>query len=159
MAKNLGNNDKERLRRIKLVGDYVRRTHASTREAADFFSSTEFKISNFTVSDYLKRYQILFPEKGETVAKVISENKEDTLDDPKVKNRVAMGAVLYMSGLTIEEVAKRLNTTYWTAYRDLHKRLPLLSKDVYESIEARLMEEVSIMEKEKGSEEPTPHGK
>ena len=159
MARTLGNNDKERLRRIKLVGNYVRATHDSTRATADYFTKNEFKISNYTVKVYLDKFQQLFPERGETVALSIAENSEDTIKDPKVKNRVAMAAILYGRGHTIQEVAKKLDVSYWVIYRDLHSRLPHLDIDVYDYIKERLELEPSTMAPEEKNEETVQRAK
>ena len=66
--------DEERDRRIDLVGEYRVHTGESTRNIAKYFSFTQFKISNATVSDYLERYKKRHPE-NKAIIEIEYENK------------------------------------------------------------------------------------
>ena len=55
MAANL-KDEEERDRRIVFVGEFAKETGYSTRKLSSILSSSYFKISNATVSDYLHRY-------------------------------------------------------------------------------------------------------
>lgn len=134
MASTVGNYD-ERLRRIIKVGEYVASTGSSTRATAKYFSENEFKISNYTVSEYCKEYQKMFPNKANEITSVIDQNREKTIKDENVVARV-MQNVSYVldDGLSLEEISNLTGVNYWIVYRDLTERLKSLDVDLYNKI-------------------------
>ena len=60
--------DDEREKRVELVGKYFEENpNTSTRKAADYFTNNFFKISNYTIHDYLQRYRKKDKEKAENI--------------------------------------------------------------------------------------------
>lgn len=131
---------KERDERIKLIGDFALETHDSTREIAEFFSKSFFKISHVTVHTYLKKYAEYYPEKKGEILEIISNNKPDTINDEKVKIRVLTNAKYLLEGYTVEEISNITKVNYWTVYRDLVVRLEKLDEKLYENIKEILEE-------------------
>ena len=132
MASNL--NDYEELeRRVKLVGDYVKKTGFSTRKTAKYFTENYFQISNATVSDYLKRYAMM-GENKQIIEQITSKNTPKSIEDDGIKTRVLQVYNSIKEGYTIEEIAEFLNTDYWTVYYDVVKRLKRLDEDKYYEI-------------------------
>ena len=127
--------EEERDMRIKAVGDYRVMTGESTRNIAKYFSTTQFKISNVTVKDYLERYKKRYRRFAAIIDEQTKENTPETINDPNVVKRVLQFAKLIISGFTIEEISKKTNTEYWVVYRDLKKRLPLLDKNLSSKID------------------------
>lgn len=124
--------DKERERRVEIIGEYFLETGASTREIANYISSSpdyDFEISNKTVHDYIKRYIEMHPEKEDEIKDIINKNTEKSIEDPKVVERVLNVARLVLNGYTIEESAKILDITYKTAERDINPRLKQLGEN------------------------------
>lgn len=120
--------------RIVEVGEYVKKTKSSTRKTAEYFSSTQFQISNATVSDYIIRFAKL---KSAQVAKI----KEQVIDslkkeskDKEIITRVLKAAELYTSGYDIALIANILNSDIYTVYRDVHKRLEFVDKKLYKQV-------------------------
>ena len=66
--------DEERNRRVEIVGKTFLETGLSTRKLAKYISSDpqfNFKISNATVCDYIKRYLIYHPNDMEQINSLI----------------------------------------------------------------------------------------
>lgn len=145
MARTL-KDDEERLRRIMLIGEYMYVTGSSTRKTAKYFTENYFEISNYTVSQYLKLYSEMNPDKKNKIKEMIEERTVTSLDDENVKNRVLKVADLVLEGYTLEEIAKtmaaenEIEEMYWTVYRDIHNRLAKLDIDKYNQIKVILKE-------------------
>lgn len=133
MASNL-KSDEERIRRIKMVGDYAIKTNASTREIAKYFSENYFKISNSTVADYFQRYKEMYKTTASKLQDVIDKNKEKTIADDETRSRVLIVYKLLKENYSIEEIATSLKSTYFTIYRDATIRLKQLDIDKYNEI-------------------------
>ena len=126
--------DEERDRRIDLVGEYRVHTGESTRNIAKYFSFTQFKISNATVSDYLERYKKRHPENKAIIDAQTLENIPNTVKDPQIKIRVLKIANLILYGCTLEEVSEKTKIPYWVVYRDIKNRLPMIDKKMSDEI-------------------------
>lgn len=142
MAKTL-KDPEERLRRIKLVGEYVLETGASTRKTAEYFTENHFPISNYTVSEYLKEYRKIMIEKRETIDAKINANTPESIDDENVRARVLNVIKLIKAGFTIEEISNSLGVEYWVIYRDIHNRYPKIDSIDYEDIK-KILEKRSM---------------
>lgn len=134
MAANI-KDEEERIRRIIVVYNYYIKTNLSTRKLAEIISENEFKISNVTVNEYLKKAIELIsePEKKE-LQLALEERKNDTNDNPVVRERVLNAAKLYLDGAYIEDIAEVLNSTYFQIYRDLKCRLSKIDNDLYKKV-------------------------
>lgn len=119
--------EKERDRRIKLVGDYFLQTGKSTREISKYFTENYFDISNKTVSVYIKEYLNKYKEKANEIMELIDNNKSKSIEDEEVVDRVFNTADLILSGKSLEETAKILNVSYKTCERDISYRLKALA--------------------------------
>ena len=75
----------ERELRIVLVGKYIAKTGASTRQTAEHFSNNYFEISNFTVIDYCKKYMKKNKEDAESLKNIIQNNKPISIDNEEIK--------------------------------------------------------------------------
>ena len=135
--------DEERDRRIDLIGEYRELTGESIRNIAKHFSSTQFKISNATVSDYLERYKKKYPDKKDIIERQASENIPNTVKDPQIKIRVLKIANLIIYGCSIEEVTEKTKIPYWVVYRDIKNRLPMIDKKMSDEIN-RLLQKRSM---------------
>ena len=133
-------NDEERNERIILVGEYVKNTGASTRKAAEYFTRTYFPISNATVSDYCARYLKMRPEEVDSLRGKINENTVKDLNSPEIAGRVLRNAELFLNGLTVNQIADITNSSFWTVYRDITKRLQILNPAMYEEVQGRLID-------------------
>lgn len=134
MAANI-KDEEEKIRRIMVVYNYYIKTNLSTRKLAEIISENEFKISNVTVNEYLKKAIELIsePEKKE-LQLALEERKNDTIDNPVVRERVLNAAKLYLDGAYIEDIAEVLNSTYFQIYRDLKCRLSKIDNDLYKRV-------------------------
>ncbi len=126
--------DEERERRIILVGEYVINTGASTRKAAEYFSDNFFAISNYTISDYCKRYCKMNPKSLEIMSKRIDDNTPNDISCEDVRKRVLISAELFKEGINMEEIANTIGCSFWTTYRDLTKRFKILDPVEFETI-------------------------
>lgn len=140
MAQNI-KDEEERNRRVLMVGEYVKVTGASTRKTAQYFTKTYFHISNATVSDYCARFMKLRPDEVDELREKINSNAPKTINDPEIKKRVLENTKLFLSGLTVNEIVETTNQDFWTVYRDLTKRLKLISLELYEEVAASLVED------------------
>lgn len=115
--------DIERDRRIDLIGDFFVQEKTSVRKTTKFFCDNFFPISSTTVYDYLKRYMNKYPERKNLVLEILSNNKEDSVEEESVRNRVMNNLKYALSGYTVEEISSLSKISYWTVYRDLSDRL------------------------------------
>ena len=126
--------DIERDRRIDLIGDFFIQEKTSIRKTTKFFCNNFFPISSATVYDYLKRYMNKYPEKKNLVLEILSNNKEESVLEESVRERIINNLKYALSGYTVEEISSFCNISYWTVYRDLSDRLSKidmkLSKEV-----------------------------
>lgn len=128
--------EKERQRRIILVGTFFLQTGKSTREIADYFTNNQdinqcFSISYVTVWEYIQKYKELYPNQKDAIDAAIKANTEDTIDDEKVQERMTKAAILHSEGFTIEQIAETLEENYWTIYRDLNNRFKAFDEEIY----------------------------
>ncbi len=140
MAQNI-KDEEERNRRVLMVGEYVILTGTSTRKTAQYFSKNYFKISNSTVSDYCARYIKLRPAELDILRDKINSNMPKTIDNPEIKKRVLENTKLFLNGQTVDEIAESTNQDFWTVYRDLTKRLKLISPDLFEEVSSVLVDD------------------
>lgn len=140
MAATVGNYD-ERRERIIMVAEYVMATGSSSRNTADFFSKNYFNISNATVSEYCKEYEKLFPLRKDEIRSAIEKNKEKTIKDPEVLDRVLLNTNLVLEhGLSIAEISQTTGVNYWTVYKDLTERLKMVDESLYYQVRERFKE-------------------
>ena len=75
-----------------------------------------------------------YPERKNLVLEILSNNKEDSVEDELIRNRVMNNLKYALSGYTVEEISSLSKISYWTVYRDLSDRLSKidmkLSKEV-----------------------------
>lgn len=116
-------NDIEREKRIDLVGDFFISERTTVRKTTKFFNDNFFSISSATVYDYLKRYINKYPSKKDIILEILSSNKEESINNETIRQRVLDNSKYALSGYTIEEISSLSNTSYWTIYRDLVERL------------------------------------
>lgn len=136
MARTVGN-DEEREQRIQMVGEYVIQTGSSTRETTAFFSENFFSISNYTVHEYIKLFIKKYPQRKEELQKAIEGNKEQTIDNPEVYNRVMYNASLVINAnMSIEEISQTTGVNYWIVYRDLTDRLKRINEELYYTVKS-----------------------
>ena len=145
MAANL-KDEEEKDRRIIFVGEFAKETGYSTRKLSSILSSSYFKISNATVSDYLHRYMNMKRTDADAIRKTIEENKDVGIENERVRQRVIKSCNLIMEGYKIEEISELLGESYWTIYRDITSRLKQLDEDKYievkEELSKRSMENI-----------------
>ncbi len=127
MAANI-KDESERLNRIIEVGEYFLNTGASTREIADYFSKNKYSISNKTVYDYIKKYKEMFQNKVSEIEDKLYSNKEKSIDDAGVRERVLTVSRLILDGHTKKEVSKILGITIKEVERDINPRLKKISE-------------------------------
>jgi transposase len=138
MAQTLGNNDKERKRRIILVGSYAL-GGASIREIQKILEKQKIKISTCTISNYLKEYKKLFPSKSEEIEEIKQEHLKANLTNEKVQERVKRVTELYLiEGKSVEDIANELKLSYYVIYRDLVNRLPKLDERLAEVVKKEM---------------------
>lgn len=134
MAANI-KDEEERIRRIMIVYNYYIKTNLSTRKLAEIISENEFKISNVTVNEYLKKaIELISESEKKELQLALEERKNDTIDNPDVRERVLNAAKLYLDGAYIEDIAEVLNSTYFQIYRDLKCRLSKIDNDLYKKV-------------------------
>lgn len=131
--------DNERDERIILVGEYYTNTpNASVRSTAEYFSNNFFKISFATVSDYIKRYKKMYPDKSDLVQQVVDSRKPVTYHEEHIQNRILKEAELVLEGYTMENIADLFDLEYWTVVRDLGMRLAKIDMNLYEQVKNSL---------------------
>ena len=131
--------DIERERRILLVYKYYIETGLSYRKLSDYIKEKEnIYISSVTIKAYL-----------EEMKKHLTQDKIDELDDIKnshltnpleTNKRVLEAAKLCISGYTIDEISEKLDSSYWSIYRDLTVRLQKLDKEKFDCVKEILKE-------------------
>lgn len=126
--------DSEREKRIYLVGTFFLEERSSIRKTAAFFTENFFPISSATVHDYINRFINKYPNTKEQVLEIIKSNKEESIENNEVKERVLKNLKLFISGYTIEEISNSTNVSYWTVYRDLKERLPRINEEYYKQV-------------------------
>lgn len=146
--------EEEKNERIELIGEYFLETGASTREIAKHFSENQFKISNKTVSLYIKEYIKKHEDKKDELKAMIDNNIDKSIEDLQVQERVLKVVRLVLLGSTKEEIANMLNISVKVVERDLSSRFPrLCEKDenysiYYDSVMEELhRHQVSTIEK------------
>lgn len=130
MAKNL-KDEEERNRRVIEVAEYVKKTRASTRMTAKYFTENRFNISSATVNDYLRnRLLKLNPVLYSEINEIIKENTPKTVETVEVRKRIYSAVSLLFQDYTIEEIAEALNSTVDIIYTDLKIRLPKIEDSI-----------------------------
>ena len=104
----------------------------------------KYGISHVTLRDrFLKYLKNTDPIIAQLVFEKSDERKEKSIDDPKVRERVAKAFTLMLvEDLTITQIADKLGSTPFTIYRDLLVRLPKL-KNISEQDFKRLKEKLT----------------
>ncbi len=104
----------------------------------------KYGISHVTLRDrFLKYLKNTDPIIAQLVFEKSDERKEKSIDDPKVRERVAKAFTLMLvEDLTITQIADKLGSTPFTIYRDLLVRLPKL-KNISEQDFQRLKEKLT----------------
>jgi predicted DNA-binding protein YlxM (UPF0122 family) len=129
MAKNL-KDDELRNKRVLEVAEYVKRTKASTRQTAKYFTENFYAISNATVNDYLRnRLSKLNKELYLEINKIIANNTPKTVETVEVRKRVYSAVSLLFKDYTIAEIAEELHSTVDIIYDDLTNRLPKIENN------------------------------
>lgn len=122
------------------IADYIIENQTSTRKTAE-----HFKISNYTVSEYMKnRLKNLDITRYKKVRQILTSNKPKTINDEEIENRVLKVLELLKSGFTVKEIAHSLGETEFTIYRDISNRLKKLSTEDYE-LAKKILEENSLI--------------
>lgn len=126
--------EEERMKLVEEIADYIIETKCSTRVAASFFH-----VSNYTVSDYMsRRLPKINSRKYNQVKEILEKNKPQGIEKDSVLKRVIQASYLLLDGLTVEEIALKLNTTKDVITRDLTVRLPKVSQEDYETLKEQL---------------------
>ena len=120
--------------RIVEVGEYVKKTKSSTRKTAEYFTNTQFQISNATVSDYITRFGKLKSAQVAKIKEQVADSLKKESKDKDVIARVLKAAELYTSGYDINLIAEILSSDIYTVYRDIHKRLEFVDKKLYKGV-------------------------
>lgn len=126
--------EEERIELTKKLADYIIETKASTRKTAQVFG-----ISNATVSTWINEVLIEVDyAKYQEVSKVLLANTPKTVEDEAIKNRVLKAANLVLAGFEVQEIAKAFgdDVTINIINEDLQTRLPRISKELYEQVNA-----------------------
>ena len=135
--------------RIVLVGEYVKKNKASTRKAAEFFSKTQFTISNATVSDYIIRFSKMKKNEIEDIKNKIEKNAKEEIKDSKVAERVVKAGELFASSYNVDDIVDILKSSYWDIYGDLTKRLKYANKKLYGEVKTLLDSEIDTRPRKK----------
>lgn len=123
-------------RRVELTGKFLIDTRLSTRMIAEHFSLNKdiyFDASHVTISDYIKKYILLHPDKKDLVMNIIKENRGSLLNNEKVLKRINDVYLLLEDGYNFEEISTILNESYWVVYYDIHLRLSEIDKQKYKN--------------------------
>ena len=106
--------------------------------------------SYVTVRDNLTvKIRYIAPNKYMEVMEKIEENKEKSIEDASVRERVLEAyRLLTTENNTVIEIADILGTTEFTIYRDLTKRLNELNNIVPEIVTEEMLRKVGILFKE-----------
>ena len=136
--------DEKRKELIIKVATYAVLHEASTREVGRVFHFSNVTAHNILTKDFKKLCEE-HPTKERIdlyneVQDVLEKNKAKSIEDENTKNRVLKVTELFIKGLTIDEIAQDLDSTFFTVYRDLTVRLPKL-----ENIDKNILKQVSEM--------------
>ena len=137
MAENLHDNFIERDRRVEIVGKLFLDTGYSTRKISKLISLDErydFSLSNATVADYILRYKNKHPEHAEQIDSLIEANKGSSVKNKEDIKRVLEVSKLVLMDYSIEDIATKLNASYWVVYYDIHIRLPKINNELYNEV-------------------------
>ena len=106
--------------------------------------------SYVTVRDNITvKIRYIAPKKYEEVMKKIEENKEKSIDDALVRERILEAyRLLITENKTVIEIADILGATEFTIYRDLTKRLKELNNIAPEIVTEEMLRKVGIFFKE-----------
>ena len=134
--------DEERKTLILKIAEYAVMYEASTRKIGKVFGFSNVTAHNLLTKG-LERLCKEEPTKENIsiyneVQEILDNNKAKSIEDENIKNRVLKATKLFISGLTIEEIAQKLDSTFFTIYRDLTVRLHKI-----ENIEKDLLKQVS----------------
>lgn len=134
MAKKISNNYsyEEYIRLIEKIADFVIENNATTRETANYFTSTGTKISYVTVSNLLNSSELQrqFPSKYEKVQAILKHNSSSkVIDSTDTLVRIQNAMELSLRGYTVPQIAEILNSTEATIYNDLTSRLKKLNSE------------------------------
>lgn len=135
--------------RIVLVGEYVKKNKASTRKAAEFFTKTQFNISNATVSDYIIRFSKLKKKDIEEIKNKIEKNTKAEIKDEKVLERTIKAGELFSCGYNVDDIVDILKDSYWNIYGDLTRRLEYANKKLYNDVKLLLDAEINSRPRKK----------
>lgn len=123
-------------RRVDLTGDFLIKTHLSTREIAEYFSENSniyFKASHVSISDYIKKYILKYPEKEDIIKEIAQENKGSSINRERILQRINDVYVMLKQGYNFDEISKELNESYWIVYYDIYLRLKELDYSRYKN--------------------------
>lgn len=119
---------------IEITGNFFIDSQCSYREIAEIFSNNQdkfFKASHVTIKSYIEKYKVKHPELSDKIDDIININKGSTIDDKYVLDRINNVYELLNEGNKFDEIAYKLNETYWTVYYDVHLRLRKIDKTKY----------------------------
>ena len=126
---------------IDLVGNYfLNEDEPSIRKCMAYLNENNIVLSVTTIRCYINTFVKNNPQKGLDILKKLDTNKPKTIDDDNVKNRVLKAAKMIKENKTIEQIAKCLDSTSNTIYKDLTVRLKKLDQDLYNQIKPILKE-------------------
>lgn len=145
MARKLDDETRERL--IEEVGQYFLDTGDSTRIIAEKFS-----ISNYTVSDYIKRYKKKHPEYIEMIDDLIGFNSPQSIMIVAVRARVVDSASFCLQGFEIKEIANAYGVSPSTIRNDLNVRINKLSPFLTDEEVEKICREVKLTREQIGPE-------
>ena len=129
--------------RIVLVGEYVKKNKASTRKAAEFFTKTQFTISNATVSDYITRFAKMKNDEITRIKETIEKRSKDEVKNEETAERVIKAGELFASGYNFEEITELLNESMIVVYADLNRRLKYANKKLFNEVKPILDEGIN----------------
>ena len=79
-------------------------------------------------------------EEVDALTDAIDVNTVKNLDDEETRKRVKINVELFSCGLTIAEIAEKIDTSFWTVYRDINRRAKALDPVKYDAdIKPRLL--------------------
>ena len=134
--------DAQRKELIIKVAKYAVMYEASTRKIGKVFGFSNVTAHNLLTKG-LERLCKEEPTKENIslyneVQEILDNNKAKSIEDETIKNRVLKVTELFIKGLTIDEIAQDLDSTFFTVYRDLTVRLPKI-----EGVETEVLKKVS----------------
>ena len=126
----------EERREIALeIANYIIEENALNYKVSTRLLSDKFGVSNYTISilmgDYLNKH---YPELYKKVNVILKGNIPKTVENIEIKKRVLEAARLTVLGLTISEIAIKLNVSEYVIQEDLQTRLKKIDIDLYDEI-------------------------